>query len=49
MFGDKSMSRRRYNLLTTPSFEIPVDVAVDVAVDVGVDVAVGSLSTHPPG
>jgi hypothetical protein len=29
------------SLITTPSFEIPVDLAVDVAV--------GSLSTHPPG
>jgi hypothetical protein len=34
------------SLITTTSFEIPLDVAV--AVDVGVDVAVGSLSTHPP-
>jgi hypothetical protein len=33
------------SLITTPSFEIPVDIAVDV----GVDVAVGSLSTRPPG
>jgi hypothetical protein len=39
------------SLITTPSFEITLDVAIDVAVDVGVDVAVdvavGSLSTHP--